>query len=263
MNIDWFTFTAQIINFLVLLALLKRFLYGPILKAIAEREAEIRSRFEEVDEERTTAEAARHDYENRTEELAHAKQQLLADAADDVDRWRTERLDEAKEEVETSRADWFGALDRERSQLRADLLEQYQRDGVRLAEGVLSCLAGADVEQLVIDSFLNRLRQGELSHVPWDTGEPVTVRSAFELSDLQQQQLRSGLELHGFDAENIQFRVDESLICGIEVRTSDHQISWNARESLDWLAAEFARDLDHTLAVPDGLSREPEASHAT
>ena len=38
MPINWFTVVAQVINFLILVWLLKRFLYKPILHAIDERE---------------------------------------------------------------------------------------------------------------------------------------------------------------------------------------------------------------------------------
>ncbi|HAB91660.1 MAG TPA: F0F1 ATP synthase subunit B, partial [Pseudomonas sp.] len=44
MSIDWITVLAQIANFLVLLWLLKRFLYRPILDGIDAREAEIARR---------------------------------------------------------------------------------------------------------------------------------------------------------------------------------------------------------------------------
>jgi F-type H+-transporting ATPase subunit b len=47
MLIDWFTVGAQVLNFLILVWLLKRFLYGPILDAIDARLAcrQMNSRF--------------------------------------------------------------------------------------------------------------------------------------------------------------------------------------------------------------------------
>ena len=48
MLIDWFTVVAQIVNFLVLVALMKHFLYGRLLRAIDEREAGIAARLAEV-----------------------------------------------------------------------------------------------------------------------------------------------------------------------------------------------------------------------
>ena len=49
MLIDWFTVIAQIVNFLVLVYLLKRFLYKPIIKAMDGREQRIAGRLEEAD----------------------------------------------------------------------------------------------------------------------------------------------------------------------------------------------------------------------
>lgn len=260
MSIDWFTFTAQIINFLILLALLKRFLYGPILKAIADREAQIADQFEQLEQQQAAADAARRDYETQQEELAHAKQGLLAAAADEVDSWKHKRLAEAETEVERARKEWYAALDREREQLRADLLEQYQRDSLRLAEGVLACLVDSEIQQLMVQAFLRRLQVKP--HKPASRQDPVTVRTAFELSDAQQQELSRILQAQGYDADSIQFRVEDALICGIELRTCDHETSWNARESLDWLMDDFRRDLNETLSLPDNLVRGEETSGA-
>ena len=49
MHIDWLTVVAQIVNFLVLVYLLKRFLYGPILQAMDDRQAGIAARLQEAD----------------------------------------------------------------------------------------------------------------------------------------------------------------------------------------------------------------------
>ena len=55
MSIDWITVAAQVANFLVLVWLLKRFLYRPILDGIDAREAEIAGRMQVA--ERARAEA--------------------------------------------------------------------------------------------------------------------------------------------------------------------------------------------------------------
>ena len=47
MLIDWFTVLAQIVNFLILVALMKRFLYGPLIAAIDAREQSIAARLAE------------------------------------------------------------------------------------------------------------------------------------------------------------------------------------------------------------------------
>ena len=271
MQIDWFTFTAQIINFLILLALLKRFLYGPILKAIDDREAEIAFRYEKVEEQRKAADSALADFEARTQELAHAKQQLLAEAAEECEQWKSDHLAEARLETEEARAGWFAAIDRERAQLKANLLAQYRQHSLRLAEGILTCLSDRNAQDFLVDAFVRRILESESkASVDQPTGEAneeTTVRTAFELSPTQQVKLKDALVQRGYSSDEIQFRVDESLICGAEIRTRDHEVPWSIRESLDYLAADFSRDLDATLMLPVGVSTHsetsPEVSHAS
>ena len=79
MHIDWFVFFAQIVNFLILLFLLKKFLYGRIINAMDAREAKIAAIFAEAEECRQKAREKprgeqcrwnRHDSEEFTNNLA-------------------------------------------------------------------------------------------------------------------------------------------------------------------------------------------------
>lgn len=271
MKIDWFTFTAQIVNFLILLALLKRFLYGPILKAIDDRETEIASRFAKVEAQQKAADSARAEFEAGTQDLAHAKQQLLAEAAEECDQWKSNHLAEARLETEEARAGWFTAIDRERGQLKDNLLAQYRQHSLRLAEGILTCLSDRNAQDFLVDTFVEKFLEAELKTTvdppAEESSEGATVRSAFELSSTHQVQLKDALVQRGYSSDKIQFRVDDSLICGVEIRTRDHEVSWNVRESLDFLAADFSRDLDATLTMPVGVSTHagisPEVGHAS
>jgi len=53
MLIDWFTVVAQVVNFLILVWLLKRFLYRPILNAIDAREKRIATKLADAAAKRT------------------------------------------------------------------------------------------------------------------------------------------------------------------------------------------------------------------
>ena len=269
MQIDWFTFAAQIVNFLILLLLLKRFLYGPILKAISDREAEIASRFDDARQQMTAAESARTEFESRMAQLTHAKEQLLTEAANEVAEWKEHRLSETRAEVEESRVEWYLVLDRERAQLRSDLTARYREHSLRLAKGILSCLADADGQQAIVDAFVRHVRTGRVEakttppHPEAGADELTTILSAFALSDVQKTAVREAVEVLGRTPKAVEFRVDPTLISGIELRASDHEISWNARESLDFLADEFSRELDEILALPAELRVSSEAAHAT
>ncbi len=67
MPIDWFTVVAQAFNFLILVWLLKRFLYKPILHAIDEREKGIAAQLAEADAKKAEAQEERNDFQHKNE----------------------------------------------------------------------------------------------------------------------------------------------------------------------------------------------------
>jgi F-type H+-transporting ATPase subunit b len=54
MLIDWTTVSFQVVNFLLLIVLLKRYLYGPILRAMQRREEELSAIRKEAEDKRTS-----------------------------------------------------------------------------------------------------------------------------------------------------------------------------------------------------------------
>jgi F-type H+-transporting ATPase subunit b len=65
MLIDWFTVGAQVLNFLILVWLLKRFLYKPILHAIDEREKRIAKELADADAKKAEAEKERDEFQHK------------------------------------------------------------------------------------------------------------------------------------------------------------------------------------------------------
>jgi hypothetical protein len=80
MLIDWFTVGAQVVNFLILVWLLKRFLYKPILHAIDERERRIAKELADADTRKTEAEKERDKFQKRNDEFDEQREELLSKA---------------------------------------------------------------------------------------------------------------------------------------------------------------------------------------
>jgi len=91
MHIDWFVFFCQIFNFLLLMYLLKRFLYGRILKAMDDRETKISARFAEADELKAKANEAAELYESAIS--SSRNQRKNAQRSDDGRRRQTQGTD--------------------------------------------------------------------------------------------------------------------------------------------------------------------------
>jgi vacuolar-type H+-ATPase subunit H len=98
MKIDWFTFAAQIVNFLVLVALLRWLLYDPIVRAMKKREEKIAGRLEEADRKREEAEEKVQEYEEKSRQLDQKRDELLKEARHEAHEEQQRLLKEAKQE---------------------------------------------------------------------------------------------------------------------------------------------------------------------
>ena len=95
MLFDWFTVGAQALNFLILVFLMRRFLYKPILHAIDEREKRIAAELANADAKMAEAQKERDDYQQKNEELDQQRAALLAQATDEARIERQRLLHEA------------------------------------------------------------------------------------------------------------------------------------------------------------------------
>ena len=103
MPINWFTIIAQAINFLILVWLLKRFLYKPILHAIDEREKGIATQLAEAKAKQAEAQKERDDFQHKNADFDQERAALLKKATSEAGGERQRLLDEARKDAESLR----------------------------------------------------------------------------------------------------------------------------------------------------------------
>lgn len=247
MQIDWFTFVAQLINFAILIALLKRYLYGPVIRAMDDREAGIAERLHDAEEAREKAEEARAEFENRTASFEQQKAQLLSDAASGAEKWKQQQLSEAREETAAARREWHAAMLAERENLMEELRLETARRATETAGRLISEFADSDLQSRVVARFLRAL--SETDKLPTDTSaQSLTVDSAAELSDRNQSALADALRA-GFPNAQISFQTNPSLICGLELRLPQARFAWSVRECLAEIDSDLIDRLTHVTAA--------------
>ena len=253
MTIDWFTFTAQIINFLILIWLLNHFLYRPIVTAMGKREKRLAATVEEARVARIKAEEAGQEYHRLTEELAHAKEDLLAETGREVEHWRADHLRQARVEVDQARRQWFEALDREKQSFIREARQRIAGHVHQLGSKLLQELADTDLESRCINVFLRRL--GEIDTLTGQqivdaiqsSNQCVYIESGFPISDVDRAKIVQLLQRAINKDTEIKFRETPELIFGIELRAAGHKLAWSAREQLEQIEMEFIHSLDEAL----------------
>ncbi|RPI40956.1 MAG: F0F1 ATP synthase subunit B, partial [Hyphomicrobiaceae bacterium] len=195
MLLDWFTIVAQIVNFLLLVVLLKYFLYDRIIRAMDEREARIAARMQEAEARQAKAEREADNYRQQRQELEGQRAELLARAKVEADTRRDALLEKARAEVDTMQAGWRQVLRQEQAAFLQELSLRAGQHVYATARRALRDLAGADVEAQMIAAFLERLQS--LDGQDWHaiakalhaSAQPLAVASAFDLPPQARQQL--------------------------------------------------------------------------
>ena len=116
MLIDWFTVGAQALNFLILVWLMKRFLYKPILHAIDEREKRIAAELANADAKKAEAQKERDEFQHKNEEFDQQRAALLSKATDEAQAERQRLLDEARKAADGLECKTAGNAEKRRTE---------------------------------------------------------------------------------------------------------------------------------------------------
>jgi F-type H+-transporting ATPase subunit b len=256
MLIDWFTVAAQALNFLILIWLLKRFLYGPILRAIDAREERIAAELADADAKRAEAEHEREQYRSRIEEFDRQRTALWRDATDEVTAERRRLLAEARRDAEALGARRKEALLAEARNLDRVIGSRVQGEVLAIARKALMDLATMSLEERICEVFTRRLRDIDdeartlLREALVTTAEPALVRTAFDLPAELRAKIQAALH-EAFSAEvRVRFETAAELIGGIELTASGQKLAWSVADYLGSLEKGVA-ELVNAEATPD------------
>lgn len=241
---SWLTILAQVVNFLILVVLLRHFLFRPIMRIMDQRQADIREQLSAAEQSRATAEAHARELETARREVEAHRHELREEAERIVEGWREAELREARAEIERTQARWRESLAREQLELMEELRERVGRLVTTAMQRALSELADTALEAQAVGIFLHRLEgldpaeRDQLGRASAADGSAV-VQSAFELSPADRDRLSEAIRRHFPPERPIEFMVRPDLLCGVTVQVGGYSVGWNLRDVLRQLDEEF------------------------
>jgi len=248
MLIDWFTVAAQLLNFIILVYLMKRFLYKPVLDAIAAREAKIARELADAAETRARAHKQQAEFEQKNKTFDEHRATLLSEATQAANTERERLLAEARQAAEVASKARAKALQRDTQALHGEVVRKTQQQVLEIARRTLADLADVSVEQRACAVLIQRLYEVDgatlaaLGTALRATSEqtPALLRSAFDLPPEQLAAIRAALnETFG---QTIELKVETApeVISGIELSAQGQKLAWSIA---DYLTA-FSDKLD-------------------
>ena len=251
MLIDWFTVVAQIVNFLVLVALLKHFLWGKLTRAIDEREARVAGDLAKAEEKSKEAERQAEELRLRSLEQDRKQQEMMAQARKEVEDQRTKLVEEARNSVRELERKWRQDLDRERSAFFIELRARAATGILAVIRRALGDLSSSDLEQSTIQVFLDKLGSFDAATLRELGTKEQVVRSAVDLPDEVRKRIAVILEARLGAPPQLRFERDSTMAWGIELRWNGHKIGWAPESYLDSLEENLKQDLDRRAEAVD------------
>ena len=255
MQIDWLTVVAQIVNFLVLVWLLQRFLYQPITRAMARREERIEKGLAEAKAARTRVAAEAEELREARKELEANREEMLAKARREADALRARLEDEVRAEMEAKRDSWSAHLADEREAFAARLRQRAGHQVIDIVGRVLRDYAGGDLAGHVAATFADRLAaldegaRDKLRRAAGRAEGPARVESGVALKPGARAGITHAIhECVARDVE-VEYHEDADLLLGVRLTVGE--------QTVEWSAARFLHRLETTLdEVIEGGGRQ-------
>ena len=259
MLFDWFTVGAQVLNFVVLIWLMKHFLYQPVLDAIAAREKRIADQIAAADAKEKQAATEQKTFEDKNTVFDQQRAILLDKATADAKAEGLRLADEAQKAALALATQHEHALARQAAHLQETIAGRAAHEVFAVARKTLSDLANADLESRMVEVFTQRLRElpgpakKQLAAALKPGAEPALVRSHFALPAEQQTAIQDAV--NGFFSAVVPLRFETAgdAVCGIDLSAGGQKLAWTIDEYLRDLEREVA-----TLLVP---AAKPAATH--
>jgi F-type H+-transporting ATPase subunit b len=233
MLLDWFTVSAQVVNFLILVWLMKRFLYQPILHAIDAREKQIATELADADGKRAEAEKERDEFQHKNEVFDQQRAVLLSKARDEAQAERQRLLDEARQDSDSLRTKQQDALRNEQKRLSEEISRRTKEEVFAITRKALADLATTSLEERLAEVFTRRLQEMDgkgkegLAEALKSASEPALVRSAFDLPAEQRAAIQHAIN-ETFSAEiQVRFETAPDMISGIELTANGRKVAWS------------------------------------
>ena len=246
MNFSWWTFALQAVNFLILIWLLRRFLFKPVGAIVARRKEEIARGMTEVSAEKQKALNMQHDLQAQLASIDADRQKALEEQRAQLADERKKMLDEARAEAEKIRTQSAARLSQERASATQEVFAQTVELAVKLAERLLRELASTSPDH----AFLARV-VGYLDHLPAPEraalashlgATSVVVTTAHPLGAGEEAEWREQLTRRIGAQADMRFSADPALIAGAEITFPNAILRFNWRDALATAAKEINRN---------------------
>ena len=151
----------QAVGFLILLFVLKKYLFGKISAMIKERSEGIKSAYTKIDDDRIVAERLKGEYQKKISDAETEVARRIQEAVNEGSRISEEIIKRAKEEIELMKVKAQEGINLERKKALAEIRNQVVTLSILASSRLIRQSISAQTAEKLVDDFIEEI--GELS----------------------------------------------------------------------------------------------------
>jgi F-type H+-transporting ATPase subunit b len=241
MGFSWSTFLIQILNFIVLVWILTRFLYQPITRAIAARQKAIGEELQQADEAKKQSAALSRQYESRLADWEQEKAQLKAAFDKEMTEERTRRETELHASLQREREQAEAAAHTREGEAARRLQQQAVQGAAQFCARLLSRVASPELERRLVDAAIADMQalsddqRASLSRA-FDGRSEAVITTRYPLDEVHRATLTDVLTRCLGRAPHSRFEQSDALLAGLRVDLGTMTLEGNLAGELEWFA---------------------------
>lgn len=224
MKFNIWTFLFQVINFLVLLFILKRVLFKPIREIIEKRRSLIRQRIEEAEKTKKEAMELKENNQHEKDELHELKSRMLEKMHEEVEQERKKLTGRAEEEAARVIEKEKALFDTEKARHETELKDKAIEAVTIFAANLLKDISDEDLHKAIYEKLFRELR-GIAFHMPEikekDRPPTVDLITAYPLSEAETGKFKEAIESLLSRSVLLNTIIDTSLLAGVKIKIYD------------------------------------------
>lgn len=243
MELNWSTFILEIINFLVLVWVLKHYFYRPVLDIIDKRRNEIEQTLNAARKQHEDADILQKQYENRLDDWEREKQKLTESLQQEIQAEREKLLKKINTELADERKKSAVVELRHQAELQQQYQEEAITQGARFASKLLQAVVTPELEKKLFELMIKQLSQlhddriETLRQTKLKSLDKIIVQSVFKLNQEQQQQLELLLNKFFDQPIPVEFEQAPALLAGLRISLGAWILRMNLLDELNGFAA--------------------------
>ena len=239
MELDTSTFILELINFVVLVWLLNRFLFKPILTIMDQRQEQINQSFDEAAQTKEDAELLRNRYECRLEEWEKEKQAAHGHLKAELVEQRDKGLQQTREAIEAERTRLRAQEDKQRADWQRTVESQALKQGALFTTYLLTHLSSEALDTSIINLLIEEINHwpdeklSELREAAKQQAGQVEIVSARVLTENVKSKIEQTLNEHLGISGNFNYCIDQKLLSGLKINLKPWVMGANLGDELE------------------------------